>query len=46
MFIKNFILNITTETGSNVGNFIISGAQIPAESTSLSMVMALLSLKR
>ena len=33
MFIQNFILNVTTETGSNVGNFIISGAQIPAESS-------------
>jgi hypothetical protein len=32
MFIKDFILNITTETGSNVGNFIIPGSQIPAES--------------
>jgi LEA14-like dessication related protein len=33
MFIKNFICNITTETGSNVGNFIIPGSQIPAESS-------------
>jgi LEA14-like dessication related protein len=33
MSIKNFIINVTTETGSNVGNFIISGAQIPAESS-------------
>ena len=33
MFIKNFIMNITTETGSNVGNFIIPGAPIPAESS-------------
>jgi LEA14-like dessication related protein len=33
MFINNFILNITTETGSNVGNFIIPGSQIPAESS-------------
>jgi len=33
MFIRNFILNITTETGSTVGNFIIPGAHIPAEST-------------
>jgi len=32
MFIQNFILNITTETGSNVGNFIIPGASIPAKS--------------
>jgi LEA14-like dessication related protein len=32
MFIKNFILDITTETGSKVGNFIIPGSQIPAES--------------
>jgi LEA14-like dessication related protein len=32
MFIKNFILNITTETGTNVGNFIIPGSQIPSES--------------
>jgi LEA14-like dessication related protein len=32
MFIKNFIMNITTETGSNVGNFIIPGSQIAAES--------------
>jgi LEA14-like dessication related protein len=32
MFIQNFILNITTETGSNVGNFIIAGASIPAKS--------------
>lgn len=33
MFIKNCIMNITTETGSNVGHFIIQGTQIPAEST-------------
>jgi len=33
MFIKNFILNITTETGSNVGNFIIPGASIPSGKT-------------
>jgi LEA14-like dessication related protein len=32
MFIKNFILNITTETGKNVGNFMVTGSQIPAES--------------
>jgi len=31
MFIKNFILNITTETGKNVGHFIISGSPIPPE---------------
>lgn len=30
-FINNFIFNITTETGDNVGNFIIPGSQIPAE---------------
>lgn len=29
--INEFILNITTETGANVGNFIIPGTQIPAE---------------
>ena len=29
--ISEFILNITTETGANVGNFIIPGTQIPAE---------------
>jgi len=33
MFIKNFILNITTETGKNVGHFIISGSQIPPENS-------------
>jgi LEA14-like dessication related protein len=33
MFIKNCIMNITTETGSDVGHFIIPGTQIPAEST-------------
>jgi LEA14-like dessication related protein len=33
MFIKNFMVNITTETGSNVGQFNIPGASIPAEST-------------
>jgi hypothetical protein len=33
MFIKNFILNITTETGSNVGHFIIPGSQISAETS-------------
>lgn len=33
MFVQNFILNITTETGNNVGNFIIQGAPIPADST-------------
>lgn len=33
MSINKFILNITTETGSNVGNFIILGSQIPAESS-------------
>jgi LEA14-like dessication related protein len=33
MFIKNCIMNITTETGSNVGQFLIQGTQIPAEST-------------
>lgn len=32
MFIKNFFLNITTETGSNVGSFSIPGSQIPPES--------------
>ncbi|HUS98717.1 MAG TPA: hypothetical protein VMY59_00160 [Candidatus Thermoplasmatota archaeon] len=32
MFIKDFILNVTTETGNNVGSFRITGAQIPAES--------------
>jgi hypothetical protein len=32
-FINNFILNITTETGTNVGNFIIPGSQIPAETS-------------
>jgi len=30
-FINNFILDITTETGTNVGNFIIPGSQVPAE---------------
>jgi hypothetical protein len=33
MFIKNFVVNITTETGSTVGQFIIPGATIPADST-------------
>lgn len=33
MFVKNFILDITTETGDTVGNFVIPGAHIPAEST-------------
>jgi LEA14-like dessication related protein len=33
MFIKNFTLNITTETGSNVGHFIIPGSQISAETS-------------
>ena len=32
-FINNFIFNITTETGKNVGNFIIPGSQIPAETS-------------
>jgi hypothetical protein len=32
-FISNFIVNITTETGENVGNFIIPGSQISAETT-------------
>jgi hypothetical protein len=32
-FINNFILNITTEKGTNVGNFIIPGSQIPAETS-------------
>ncbi|DAC72962.1 MAG TPA: hypothetical protein DSN98_02655 [Thermoplasmata archaeon] len=32
LIIKNIILNITTETGKNVGHFTIPGAQIPAES--------------
>jgi len=32
-FINNFIFNITTETGTNVGNFIIPGSQIPAETS-------------
>ncbi len=32
-FINNFILNITTETGTNVGEFIIPDSQIPAETT-------------
>lgn len=31
IFINNFILNITTETGITVGNFIIPGSQISAE---------------
>ena len=31
IFINNFILNITTETGTNVGNFIIPGSEITAE---------------
>jgi len=33
MYINNFILNITTEAGNNVGNFNIPDASIPAEST-------------
>lgn len=33
MFIKNFILNITTETGKSVGNFIIPDASISAKNT-------------
>jgi len=32
-FINNFIVNITTETGKNVGNFIIPGSQISAETS-------------
>jgi hypothetical protein len=32
-FINNFIVNITTETGRNVGNFIIPGSQITAETS-------------
>ena len=32
-FINNFILNITTETGTNVGAFIIPGSQISAETS-------------
>ena len=32
-FISNFMVNITTETGTNVGNFIIPGSQISAETT-------------
>ncbi len=33
MFINNFHLNITNETGTPVGHFSIPGAEIPAEST-------------
>jgi len=33
MFVENFILNITTETGDTVGDFVIPGAHIPAESS-------------
>jgi LEA14-like dessication related protein len=33
MFINYVTCNITTETGSNVGNFVIPGSQIPAESS-------------
>lgn len=33
MFITSFILNITTETGKNVGSFTITGSEIPAESS-------------
>ncbi len=32
-FIDNFILDITTETGTNVGDFIIPDSQIPAETS-------------
>jgi LEA14-like dessication related protein len=32
MYIDTFILNITTETGENVGGFNIAGAEIPAQS--------------
>ncbi len=32
MFIKDLTMNITTETGTNVGSFVIPGASIPAES--------------
>jgi LEA14-like dessication related protein len=33
MFINYVTCNITTETGRNVGNFVIPGSQIPAESS-------------
>jgi LEA14-like dessication related protein len=33
MFVENFNLNITTETGDTVGDFVIPGAHIPAESS-------------
>jgi len=33
MNINKFNINITTETGKNVGNFIMPGSQIPAESS-------------
>lgn len=33
MFVENFILNITTETGDTVGDFVIPGAHIPAKSS-------------
>ena len=33
MYIERFNLNITTETGENVGHFLIPGSQIPAESS-------------
>jgi len=33
MFIENFMVNITTETGNNVGYFMIPGTTIPAEGT-------------
>ena len=32
LFIGNIFLNVTTEVGKSVGNFIILGSQIPAES--------------